>query len=59
MSNVTDARRELQELLSDMAALKPFADSSTQDAQAFVAAFHAAREKAKHAAETYVAALKV
>jgi hypothetical protein len=59
MSNVTDARRELQEFLSDMAALRPFADSNTQDAQPFVAAFQAAREKAKHAADTYVAALKV
>ncbi len=57
--NVADARRELQGFLSDMAALKPFADTSSQDGQAFVQALAAAREKAKQAAETYVAALKV
>jgi len=58
MSNVNDARRELQGFLTDMAALKPFADANTQEGKAFLAAFSAAREKAKEAAETYVAALK-
>jgi hypothetical protein len=58
MSNVNDARRELQGFLSDMAALKPFVDAHSPDGQAFVAAFTAAREKAKLAAEIYVAALK-
>lgn len=58
MSNVNDARRELQGFLSDMAALRPFADPGTQDGHVFVAAFSAAREKAKLAAEVYVAALK-
>lgn len=58
MSNVNDARRELQALLSDMAALKPFVDAETQDGQVFMAAFSAAKEKAKVAAEIYVAALK-
>jgi hypothetical protein len=58
MSNVNDARRELQGFLSDMTALKPFVDERSPDGQAFVAAFTAARDKAKLAAETYVAALK-
>jgi len=58
MSNVNDARRELQGFLTDMAALKPFADPNTQDGQAFLLAFTAARDKAKAAAEIYVAALK-
>ncbi len=58
MSNVNDARRELQAFLSDMTALKPFVEEARGDAQAFVAAFGAAREKAKQAAEAYVAALK-
>ena len=58
MSNVNDARRELQGFLTDMAALRQFADPETADGQAFVAAFAAAREKAKIAAETYVKALK-
>jgi hypothetical protein len=58
MSNVNDARRELQAFLSDMTALKPFVETETRDAQAFVAAFGAAREKAKQAAEAYIAALK-
>jgi hypothetical protein len=58
MSNVNDSRRELQALLSDMAALQPFADPGSQDSQVFLAAFKAAREKAKLAAEAYVAALK-
>jgi hypothetical protein len=58
MSNVNDARRELQAFLADMTALKPFADQNSQDGQAFVAAFAAAKSKAKLAAETYVAALK-
>lgn len=58
MSNVNDARRELQGFLNDMAALKPFAEPSDRDGRAFVAAFAAAREKALQAAETYVAALK-
>ena len=58
MSNVNDARRELQGFLNDMAALRPFADPETQDGKAFLAAFTAAKDKAKVAAETYVAALK-
>jgi hypothetical protein len=58
MSNVNDARRELQGFLTDMAALRPFADPDTQDGKAFLAAFTAAKDKAKLAAETYVAALK-
>jgi hypothetical protein len=58
MSNVNDARRELQGFLSDMAALKPFVEADVPDGQAFIAAFTAAREKAKLAAEIYVAALK-
>jgi hypothetical protein len=58
MSNVNDARRELQGFLNDMTALKPYIEPTTPDGQAFVAAFNAAREKAKLAAETYVAALK-
>jgi hypothetical protein len=58
MSNVNDARREMQGFLSDMAALKPFVEADAPDGQAFVAAFAAAREKAKLAAEIYVAALK-
>ena len=58
MSNVNDARRELQALLSDMAALAPFANAETEDGRVFMAAFSAAREKAKLAAEIYVSALK-
>lgn len=58
MSNVNDARRELQAFLSDMTALKPFVEEARGDAKAFVEAFGAAREKAKQAAEAYVAALK-
>lgn len=58
MSNVNDARRELQGFLTDMAALKPFVDAGTQEGKAFLAAFTAAKDKAKLAAETYVAALK-
>ena len=58
MSNVNDARRELQAFLGDMAALKPFANGDTEEGKVFLAAFAAAKEHAKQAAETYVVALK-
>ena len=58
MSNVNDARRELHAFLNDMAALKQFADAQNEDAQPFVAAYAAAREKAKLAAEAYALAVR-
>ena len=58
MSNINDARRELLAYVGDMTALRPFVDPNSKDGQVFVAAFEAARERAKVAAETYTAALK-
>lgn len=57
MSAVDDARRTLREYLDDMAALKQFADPGNPDAAPFVAAFAAARERARAAADAYAAAV--
>lgn len=59
MSAIDDARKELRTLLEDMNGLKPHADlPGNADAAPFTAAFAAAREKAKAAAQRYVDALK-
>ena len=57
MVDVEAARETLLKFLTDMAALKDFADVGNPDADDFVAAFSAARERAKRAAREYVAAL--
>jgi hypothetical protein len=57
MNNIDIARKNLISLLDDLAALKPHVDIGNDDAQDFVAAFTAAREKAKEAARTYTEAL--
>jgi len=55
MTTLDDARRELREFLTDMAALRTFADPLDADAAPFTAAFAVARERALRAAEAYVA----
>jgi hypothetical protein len=55
---LTDARKNMQEFLADMSALKEFADpSGDPDGKPFVDAFEAARDRALLAAKAYLDAL--
>jgi hypothetical protein len=57
MSALDGVRQTLRDFLQDMEVLKPYVDPANPEAEPFVRAFSAARERALEAAKSYASTL--